>query len=107
MAEEVCIASIANTLSAGTHIMSNIMLGACIVVGIALFALGGVHFKGHRHNPKLIPLSKPIMYWVLGLCLFSIPFFEEYVGATGRSAAKDIQKKTQSVHCPDIDAPIE
>jgi hypothetical protein len=103
---EVCIATVANTLTAGTHILSNVLLAACIVVGISLIAMGGVYLKAHRYNPKLVPLSKPFMYWALALCLFAIPLLEKYVGITGRSASKQIQQ-TQSVQCPDIDAPIQ
>lgn len=106
MAEPCSIATVANTLTVGTNIMSNIMLGACVIVGISLIVLAGVHYKAHRFNPKLTPLSKPIMYIALGLCLLAIPFLEQFVGHTGRSAAKIIEQKSNPKPCYDIDAPL-
>lgn len=102
---KLCIETVANTLSVGAHIMSNVMLGTCVVVGIALFVLAGVHYKSHLHNPKQVPLSKPIMYVVLAFCLLAIPFLEDYVAHTGRSAAKVIEQKSKPT-CYDIDAPV-
>lgn len=103
---DVCIATVANTLTAGTHILSNILLAACIITGISLLAMGFVYLKAHRHNPKLVPLSKPFLYWALALCLFAIPLLEKYVGMTGRSAVKQVQK-AQKAECMDIDAPLQ
>lgn len=104
---DICIATIADKLSEGGHVLSHIVLGACIIIGIALIVLAGVHYNTHRRNPKLVPLGKPILYVVLGLSLIAIPFLEQYVGETGRSAAKKIHEKSHASHCYDIDAPIE
>lgn len=103
---DICIGTVAKTLSVGGHVMSNIVLGACIIVGISLIAMAGVHYKGHKHNPKLVPLSKPILYLSLGFVLLAIPFLEHFIAPTGRTAAKYIHEKTHSVYCDDIDAPI-
>lgn len=106
---EQSLATIANNLTSGASIISNLMISGCIVVGITLIALAGVHYKAHRHSPKMIPLTKPILYIVLGLILFAIPFLEDYVAKTGRSVAfPSIHKQTsQNTYTyTDIDAPL-
>lgn len=99
------IGTVAETLCSGGHFMTQIVLGACIVIGISLMVLAAVHYTTHRRNPKLVPLTKPIMYIVLGLCLLAIPFLDDYVAETGHMAAKKVEEKSHPT-CYDIDAPI-
>ncbi len=98
---------VAERLTVGANVITQVMLGICIVMGIGFLGLSFVHYKGHRQNPKLIPLGKPVMYVVLGLVLLCIPFLEEFLGDTGRSLLeKDKKKQTSSVIVQDIDAPL-
>jgi hypothetical protein len=103
---KICLGAVAETLSAGGEVLSHIVLGACLIIGISLIVLAGVYYQGHRHNAKMVPLSKPVLYLVLGLLLLSIPFLDQFIGETGRASAKKIDRKAHPYDCYDIDAPI-
>jgi len=106
-----------NTLLIGGDVLTKVMWAACIIVGIALIAAGFTQFQIHRRNPKLVPLTTPIMYLILGVAAISLPFIDtindfispKHIGLkTG--PAKSHNRGVNSAPAPsnpnDIDAPI-
>jgi hypothetical protein len=101
------LGDIAEKFLVGSDFITRFALIVCVSVGIIMFILGITHFRGHRENPKMVPLGRPVMYVVLGFCLVMVPFFESIFGQTG--SILEIKKKEQApLVCPvDIDAPLE
>ena len=60
----------------GGSILSKIIWAACIIVGVGMIAAAFTQFQIHRRNPKLVPLTTPVMYLILGICAIAIPFIE-------------------------------
>ncbi len=74
------IGEVADTLFSGTNILTRFFWVASILVGVFLLTGCMVHYKEHRNNPKLVPLSTVITYLILGLIAISIPFLNRLFG---------------------------
>ena len=72
----ISMGGIAGNIHGGASILARVMWAACVIVGIALFATAFAQFQTHRRNPKLVPLTTPIMYLILALVAIAIPFTE-------------------------------
>ncbi len=109
-AAAVNLADVSSVLITGGSALSKVMWAACIVVGIALIAAAFVQFQIHRRNPKLVPLTTPVMYLILGICSIAIPFIDQGKGflAAGQSGVKSEPARPgkQNYDPNDIDAPI-
>lgn len=109
------LAEVSQTLLVGGDALAKLMWAACIVVGIALIAAAFTQFQIHRRNPKLVPLTTPVMYLILGVVSISIPFIDTMKGFMGGEGKKVSGAPAQSpnrnpnkpVYNPnDIDAPL-
>lgn len=106
-AEPPSIATIAGNITFGSNLLSRFMHFVCMVMGAGFFIMAFMQYRAHRDNPKFVPLGRPIMYLVLALVLFSIPFLGEIFGAS-TSSGKDLEKsKNKNVYYNDIDAPLK
>lgn len=118
-AEGVALGDMAKTLLVGGGILTKLMWAVCIVVGIALIAAAFTQFQIHRRNPKLVPLTTPVLYMILGIIAIAIPFFsqvegflsEGHPGIRGAPAASTAPtvapgKPAKQYDPNDIDAPI-
>ena len=47
---------------------------ACYVAGIVLLLVGFNKYMRHRQNPQEIPISTPIVYFILGIVIILLPF---------------------------------
>lgn len=74
------IAEATGTLLSGTSLLTKFFWAACIFTGVYLLTAGFVNYKEHRNNPKLIPLSTVIVYFILGLAVIGIPFLSRLFG---------------------------
>lgn len=79
-AEGVALGDMANTLLVGGGILTKLMWAVCIIVGIALIAAAFTQFQIHRRNPKLVPLTTPVLYLILGIVAIAIPFAGQVEG---------------------------
>jgi len=110
-AEQCCavpsLGDVAGRLIVGADFLTRLMLAACIAIGLTLVILSITYFRGHRFNPKLVPLGKPVIYLVLGLIVFTIPFLGKLFGETG--SILDLKKKEATLEScrTDIDTPLE
>lgn len=75
------IAEATGTLLSGTSLLTKFFWAACIFTGVYLVTSGFVNYKEHRNNPKLIPLSTVIVYFILGLAVIGIPFLSRLFGS--------------------------
>ena len=63
------------------NIFSNIgsaFSGICLVVGIGLIFASFIQYRQHRINKLLVPISKPIFLFILGVFLSCIPILGHY-----------------------------
>jgi len=109
MAEGVPLASASQVLLVGGEVLSKVMWAACIIVGIALIAAGFTQFQIHRRNPKLVPLTTPVLYLILGVCAIAIPFFDritDFVGNDKKKMERSPAVTKDTNYSNDIDAPL-
>lgn len=101
------IGEIAGKLIIGTDFVTKLVLVACIVVGVILVISAIGQFRSHYYSPKMVPLDRPIIYLILGISLFFVPFLGDIFVRT--SSTIDLKKKEAStLGCPvDVDAPLE
>jgi len=68
------LGDISGTLTFGADIVVKLMWAACIITGVILLSASFTQFQIHRYNPKLVPLTTPVMYLILGVIAIAIPF---------------------------------
>lgn len=108
------LAAISRNLLVGGDILTKLMWAACIVVGIALIAAAFTQFQIHRRNPKLVPLTTPVLYLILGIVAIAIPFLPQLKGflsegqpsIRGTTANVPQPAPTRQYDPNDIDAPL-
>jgi len=76
------LSSIATSLTTQITTLANVLIIVAYVAGIG-FALGGIMlFKSHKENAQQTPLSKCIIYIVIGACLLFLPTLISSTGTT-------------------------
>ncbi|HSX20833.1 MAG TPA: hypothetical protein VLG38_06920 [Gammaproteobacteria bacterium] len=105
------LSDVVGTLLTGGDVLSKLMWAVCIIVGVALIAAAFTQFQIHRRNPKLVPLTTPVLYLILGIVAIAIPFvgqMEGFLGGAGRQGIKgEPAPNPKQVYNPnDIDAPL-
>ena len=107
-ADTTSIGQVAEHLTFGTHLITQLMHVVSFCIGAALLVMGLLYVKAHRENPKFMPLDKVVLYIVCGVILLSLPFFNKIFGETG--SAIDLQKREKQGHVirsQDADAPLD
>lgn len=107
------------TLLVGGGVLTKIIWAASIIVGIMLIAAAFTQFQIHRRNPKLVPLTTPVMYLILGIAAIAIPFIDRVQDvfggnppssrkqpATNNSKPANAQQPARTYNPNDIDAPL-
>jgi hypothetical protein len=112
----VPLSDVSQTLLVGGGVLTKLMWAVCIVVGIALIAAAFTQFQIHRRNPKLVPLTTPVLYLILGIVAIAIPFVsqikgfltEGQPGINNSSARSNYNPHNSNVNNNpnDIDAPL-
>jgi hypothetical protein len=74
------LGEVADVLFSGTNFLTKFFWVASILVGVFLLTGCMVHYKEHRNNPKLVPISTVITYLILGLVAIGIPFLNRLFG---------------------------
>lgn len=62
--------------------VASLLIVVAYVAGICFALAGVVQFKAHKDNPQQVPLSKPIVYLIVGACLLYLP---SLIGASGQT----------------------
>lgn len=106
--EPVTFGSMATELTVGVGVFTKIMHFVCFVMGLIFVIMAVSLFRANRTNPKYVPLDRPILYLVISVVLFAIPFLGAYFVETG---ALEYQEKREArakgVEVQDIDAPLD
>lgn len=76
LTNSVSLGAVAGNIHGSASILARVMWAACVIVGIALLLTAFSQFQINRRNPKLMPLTTPIMYLILALICLAIPFAE-------------------------------
>lgn len=58
--------------------INSVFSGICLVVGIGLIFASLLQYKQHRLNKLLVPISKPIMWFILGAVLIIVPILGHF-----------------------------
>ena len=53
--------------------VATLIIVVSYVAGVGFMLAGIVQFKAHKDNPAQVPLSKPIVYLIVGACLLFLP----------------------------------
>lgn len=69
---------VTNNLLGLFHGIGSAFSGICIVVGIGLIFASFIQYRQHRMNKLLVPISKPIVLFILGVFLACIPILGHY-----------------------------
>jgi len=99
------IGDAAVSLLGPTEIITKLFLIACYIVGVALILVSLAQYKIHQQSPKLVPLTTPIMLFILGVITVLIPYASENLFGESASAAKQNVGKSKSetvLPLPDI-----
>lgn len=100
------IGDIAETMISGTDFVTRIALAAAIIMGAGFILFSITSYRQHRMNPKLVPLDRPVLYLVIGICLCFLPYLGKFVGET-QSTIDLKKKKAIAIYTyTDIDAPL-
>lgn len=94
---------VAENLMQPTELITKIVMVVCYVVGIALILSAFAQYKIHRQNPKLVPLTTPIVMAVLGIIAMLIPYGSTIFGVTfsAEEEAKKRPRATTTLPLPD------
>lgn len=108
----VQLKEVSDVLLTGGGVITKLIWAVCIIVGIMLIAAAFTQFQIHRRNPKLVPLTTPVMYLILGVAAIAIPFMnrmtEFLADKPGKAATHQSQQSAPKQHYNpnDIDAPL-
>ncbi|HKY69280.1 MAG TPA: hypothetical protein VJ205_00120 [Gammaproteobacteria bacterium] len=65
----------AQNLLTPTEILTKLVIFACYVGGVGICLTALVQYNIHRKNPKLVPLTTPVMLLIVGIILIFLPYF--------------------------------
>ncbi len=74
--------SIATTITTQLKTVADLLVVIAYVAGVGFCLAGVVQFKAHKDNPAQVPLSKPIVYLIVGACLLFLPTIMQVAGNT-------------------------
>lgn len=58
--------------------INSVFSGICLIVGIGLIFASFLQYKQHRLNKLLVPISKPIVWFILGIVLVLVPILGHF-----------------------------
>ena len=73
---------IADGMGEQVQAVASLLIIVAYVAGVGFALAGVVQFKAHKDNPTQVPLSKPIVYLVVGACLLFLPTIISSSGET-------------------------
>lgn len=96
---------VADNLMKPTELITKVVMVICYIVGVALLLTALAQYKMHRQNPKLVPLSTPVVLVILGVLALLIPYGTTMLGPTfsAEESAKGRSKPRNALPVPDPD----
>ena len=58
--------------------VGSVFSGICMLVGLGFIFASFTQYREHRKNKLLVPISKPIMWLILGIVLVCVPILGHY-----------------------------
>lgn len=77
-----------------TEILTKLVLLACYILGAIFIFMALAQYRVHRQSPKLIPLTTPILLFVIGVIFALIPFSSKIFGETFSAVERSDIPKT-------------
>lgn len=73
---------IAEGMSEQVKAVASLLVIVAYVAGVGFALTGVIQLKAHKDNPTQVPLSKPIVYLIVGICLLFLPTLISSSGQT-------------------------
>jgi hypothetical protein len=89
--------SISSTLSSQVQAVAQLLIIISYVAGVGFALAGIIQFKAHKDNPTQVPLSKPIVYLIVGACLLFLPTMISSAGQSIFGSTKQSSGNFQGV----------
>lgn len=74
---------ISGTLLSIFSSVNSVFSSVAIIIGIGLLAGAFIQYKEHKRNPLQVPISRPIVVFILGVVLIAIPLLGEMTQGGG------------------------
>ena len=74
------ISAMASTLTTQIRSLVSFLIVISYVCGIGACLISIMQFKAHKDNPQQVPLSKPMVYLVVGAALLFLPSILQVAG---------------------------
>lgn len=88
------IGAAAQNILVPTEILTKLLLLTCYILGAIFVFMALVQYRIHRQSPKLVPLTTPILLFVLGVICGLIPFTSKIFGETFSAVERSDIPKT-------------
>lgn len=81
--------AISSGLTEQIKAVAQLLIIVSYVAGVGFALAGVIQFKAHKDNPTQVPLSKPIIYLIVGACLLFLPTL---ISSSGKTIFGDDKK---------------
>jgi hypothetical protein len=88
------IGEAAQNILVPTEILTKLLLLTCYILGAIFIFMSFAQYRVHRQSPKLVPLTTPILLFVLGSICALIPFSSKIFGETFSAVERSDVPKT-------------
>lgn len=82
LAEGKGLKDIATGMTEQIKAVASLLIIISYVAGVGFALTGVIQLKAHKDNPTQVPLSKPIVYLIIGACLLFLPTLISSTGQT-------------------------
>lgn len=88
------IGEAAENILVPTEILTKLVLLTCYILGAIFIFMAFAQYRVHRQSPKLIPLTTPILLFILGVICALIPLSSKIFGETFSAVERSDIPKT-------------
>lgn len=86
------LGEVAENILGPTAYLTQFIVFGCYILGVGLILGSVVQYRNHRQNPKLVPLTTPVLLLLLGIVLLVLPYISTHSGESW-SASEEAKKK--------------
>lgn len=65
-----------NVMSVAANVAS-LAMGICVILGVAMVGGAFIQYKQHKQNRLQVPISRPIVLFILGLVVLCMPLLNK------------------------------
>jgi intracellular multiplication protein IcmD len=95
-ATDKTVGSLATTIKADIGTVAQLLIVISYIAGVGFALAGIIQFKAHKDNPTQTPLSKPMVYLIVGACLLFLPTVIRTAGQSVFGSEKQTGEESQT-----------